>query len=493
MARPQSARQARPKPAAKPAAKRPSGSARPKPAAKRPSGSARPKPVARRKAGQQSFLSSLLSIFGHIETKKARTATASGRQLGLGVVGAADNAARMGYSFYQRQVKKRPKADPSSGVVGERLDRLVDTGYRAFGAKPPSKMTQPERGRDQFRRALTTNLLLTPVTPQFGFLRGVPTIQLGAQFAANEILSNYLDDQTGGNIINTINSAWGLKLPGAVDVGSDDMIDAANKSLLPNSALSLTAGSALGLTPKVLDAGARAGANRFRNIRRNIRAGRAVQQETAERARQQAAGLTRETEGGIVFTPEAQQPPPPLDMEEWVQGFKARERERNAAAAGATPQPQPRQIPTIDATAETFGKAQPAPLPSANPPKDPWMDDEQYQAWLRQNALAEAWLRQNASAEIVPVAPPAARPPAELPRQPLPPQDDLRGEGLADPWGMGPDPNSPVQQELGRKAGAAPPSRSEQAADPEVEIEVDPEVDPDGFPVYSPDLPESTA
>jgi len=58
---------------------------------------------------------------------------------------------------------------------------------------------------------------------------------------------------------------------------------------------------------------------------------------------------------------------------------------------------------------------------------------------------------------------------------------------------MGPDPNSPVQQELGRKAGAAPPSRSEQAADPEVEIEVDPEVDSDGFPVYSPDLPESTA
>lgn len=300
-------------------------------------------------------------------------------QIGPAGIGAADNIARMGYSLVQRQIQRKPKADPSSGPVGETLDRIVDAGYRFYGAKPPSQMTQQERGVDQLRRSIAANLIAAPLTPGFSALRGVPILRAGAQFAWNEVVSNYLDDQTGGNWVNLANQLTGLRLPGAVDVGNADMVDAANQSLAPNAGLSAGIGGAFGL--------AAAGAQRFRNIRRATRAQRAVAQETAERAKQQSAGLLVETDDGAAFAPDALQPPPPLSTEAWVDQINARIRQVGApgqpdspgalvASPPAAPSRPAATAPMIEgATTETFGKAPPAPLPEGDPGVDPWLYD----------------------------------------------------------------------------------------------------------------------
>ena len=125
-----------------------------------------------------------------------------------------------------------------------------------------------------------------------------------------------------------------------------------------------------------------------------------------------------------------------------------------------------------------------APLRQFDPGVDPWFPDE---------ASYQEWLRRNASNALVPTTPSGGGPDV-LPRQPVPPLDELRGEGLADPWGMGPDPNSPVQQQLAAKAAAraeppapAPAATEQSSAAPAAAAE---EVTPLDPSAYDPALPE---
>lgn len=328
---------------------------------------------------------------------------AAWNQINVGMAGASDNALRMGYSTVQR-MQGRKKADPSSGRVGAGLDRFVDQTYRRLGAKPPSQMSQAERGLDQMRRSAALNLVLAPVSPGFGAARATTALGMGlrggAAFAVNEALSTFLDDNTGGNVVNLINSLRldptdfkgvpfvrglrkgekGLGLPGAVNVGQDDMVDAAAKSLVPNAATSLAVGVGAGA--------AVAGVAGFRNIRRNIRAHRAVEREVQQRAKQEAMGVLQKDEaGGYDFTPEAKQPaqpaaaPAPQSFEEANAAMEARlggaQSEPAPAPAAAAPEPAP--IPTIEnATTENFGNARDAttqPLPEADPAIDYWTYD----------------------------------------------------------------------------------------------------------------------
>jgi hypothetical protein len=225
------------------------------------------------------------------------------QQAALGIAGATDNGLRMGYAVSQR-VTGKPKANTSAGGFGGALDQTVDTVYQALGAKPPSAMSAKEREMDMTRRSLALNVMLAPVTPTLGAGQAVTAlgaaVRGGGAFALNEALSTFLDDQTGGNIVNLINQATGLQLPGAVNVGQDDMVDAAVKSFLPNAATSVGVGAAIG-------GGVSLGAGAFKNIRRNIRAHRAVQQEVQERAFQREAGLVNEDEAGTYdFAQDAQ-------------------------------------------------------------------------------------------------------------------------------------------------------------------------------------------
>jgi hypothetical protein len=198
--------------------------------------------------------------------------------------------------------------------------------------------------------------MLAPVTPGFGVARATTAlgaaVRGGAAFAVNEALSTYLDDNTGGNIVNLINETTGLKLPGAVDVGKADMLDAANQSLVPNAAFGVALGAAVGGTVSL-------GAAAFRNIRRNTRATRAVQQETRQRAKQEAMGLLEKDEAdGLDFTPQAMEPPAPAPREPSFQEANAAMEQRLGMPSNAA-RPEPAAAPTNVASPE------PKPIPSA--------------------------------------------------------------------------------------------------------------------------------
>lgn len=276
-------------------------------------------------------------------------------QAALGVVGAGDNAARSGYEYVQR-VSGRPRGDASSGRLGADLDRNVDRLYTMLGATPPSQMTPQEREFDQNRRSIALNVLLAPATPSLGAANaatGLGMLVRGAgAFGLNEALSTFLDDNRGGNPINLINQLTGARLPGAVDVGKDDRLDAAIKSLAPNATASLAFGTALGggvaLSARGIDA--------FRNIRRNIQADRAIAAELRHRARQRDLGLLEEDEaGGLDFTPDAQQPPAPA----------------SAPAATQAPDPRTPAQQTLDANAAMEQRLgmRPEAAPAAPEPK----------------------------------------------------------------------------------------------------------------------------
>lgn len=299
------------------------------------------------------------------------------QQIGLGVVGAVDNTNRMAYSLYQRHVQKKPKQDPGAGRAGELLDSYVDTAYRLLGATPPSQMNAEQREADLTRRSLAVNAGLGLI-PGAGLGAMAATTRLGravrggAAFALNELASNYLDDNTGGNIVNLINQLSGAKLPGGVDVGNADMVDAANQSLVPNTAAGLVLGGAVG-----------AGVSAFLNIQRRTRAGRKIEVVQRARAAQEEAGLIEKAEDGSYrFTEQAQQPIEPVKAEDVTPApaqaaaplspmdeFKA----ANAAMEEQLGMRPPEAAPAAAAdTAESFDKAPPGELPQDDLATDPW-------------------------------------------------------------------------------------------------------------------------
>jgi hypothetical protein len=298
------------------------------------------------------------------------------RDAAVSIVGGADTGNRMAYSLYQRHVQKKPKADPSAGRAGEILDQQVDAAYRLLGATPPSQMTPEQRNRDEMGRSVMLNLNLGAIPGAGLGAMGAATalgaaVRGGAAFALNELASNYLDDNTGGNVVNLINQLTGAKLPGGVDVGNADMVDAANQSLVPNTAAGLALGGVVG-----------GGASAFRNIQRRTRAGREIEVVQRARAVQEDAGLIEKAEDGSYrFTEQARQPIEPVKVEDATPApapaqaaplspmdeFKA----ANAAMEEQLGMRPPEAPPAAD-TAESFGKAQPGDLPEDDLAADPW-------------------------------------------------------------------------------------------------------------------------
>ncbi|MEB3360700.1 MAG: hypothetical protein VKI42_01095 [Synechococcaceae cyanobacterium] len=308
-------------------------------------------------------------------------------------VGVIDNAGRAGYSLWQRHVGRARRADPTAGGFGSGLQAFTEGAYRLLDAKPPSQQSEFELGLDGMTRSFSLNAVLT-AAPLGLLTRGATTVagmavRGGAAFALGEVLSNYLDDNTSGNIVNLINGVTGASLPGAVDVGRDDWIDSGNKSLLPNALAGFAVGGAFGLT-----------AGAFRSIGRRLRGARQIELQTRARVKQESAGLIEAGEdGGFRFTDEAMEPPPaaaqppaaaapegaaapaasPMDE------FRAANAEMEQRLGGETEPPTPaaapdapaaapaREIPTIeDAGVEDFGRADPGELPQADPAIDPW-------------------------------------------------------------------------------------------------------------------------
>lgn len=340
-------------------------------------------------------------------------------------VGVIDNTAKAAYSQWQRHVEKRPKADPTAGGFGSGLQAFTENAYRVLGAKSPSLQSEFEVGLDGTVRSLSLNAALTAAP--FGMLaKGATTaaglaVRGGAAFALGEVLSNYLDDNTSGNVITLINGATGLNLPGGVEVGKDDWVDAANKSLVPNTVAGFAVGGIVGLT-----------AGALRNIGRRARGARQIELQRRARAKQESAGLLEADEAqGYRFTDDATQPPapapaaaqPPASPMDEFRAANAAMEERLAAmdqrldgmigdqvtpSSALAPPPGKRaepdlqpaaNAPTIaDATPETFGKAEPAELPQADPAADPW--DIQYDPALPESDSVLRAIEEMSDAEL---------------------------------------------------------------------------------------------
>lgn len=326
-----------------------------------------------------------------------RMAGLPGRDQMLGIIGNVDNAGRLADALIQRQILKKPKAD-GNGPINSGLDLMVDTAFRALGATPPTQMNAAEYRREQERRNLYLGMGVTAASmlmPGLGLAGtaggGVVSNALrgGAAFAVNEALGTYLSDNRGSNVVNLINQAAGLKLPGAVGP-QDDWIDAANKSAIPNALLSGALGGAIGAVHGA-----------FRFSAKAVRDRRAVGRVTGNRAALESAGLTvpDPTTGTAAFDPMAAVnaaktwEEADAAMREWIGGTKqAVEAKRAienpavaeavaapAAAAPAPPPPDP-VAPAAPAAAPpsmeggSFAKpldGQPLPAP-ADPAIDPW-------------------------------------------------------------------------------------------------------------------------
>jgi hypothetical protein len=241
------------------------------------------------------------------------------RNVGTAVLGAVDNAARLGYSAAQRMSGAK-KADPTAGPVGAFLDQFVERGYRALGSKPPSQMSQAEVDRDQFRRSMGGGLLAAPLGTLGLAGRALQATTMagkvgysGAAFALNGLISNVFEDSTGGNPVNFINQTTGAKLPGAVNVGQDDRVDSFWKSLLPNLGADLAVGGVVGGGLAVGGKSLRAMGVPLKHTKAHLAKRWAARGETAERAEQAAAGVVRQDpeSGAYAFSPPEPKPEPP--------------------------------------------------------------------------------------------------------------------------------------------------------------------------------------
>ena len=335
-----------------------------------------------------------------------------------------------------------PSRDPEATPAGRAIVRLGRGVRMAYGARLREEMKPEDDLLEAVPAAFAANVALAPLTAGVGgVIKGsgaaAKATRWGLDLAANEAAANLITDNTMGGPSQLL-KAVGVPVPDALSAAParDDRISAAIREAPAAMAIAGPLGALLG--------GAAQGMGQVLeqspNVMRSIRDNRLVQELRNARQKTVGNGLQEvdpET-GGYVFTDTARTEPPPLPP----------------------PAVEPAPIATRADGFEDFGKAPAGDLPQdRNLGADPWLDDAQY----------EAWLKQNASLEIVPVQGTAAQAPAPPALRPLAPRDELRGEGVADPWGMGPAPNSPVQQSLGRAAGAQsstepPASAAEQSS-----------------------------
>jgi len=441
----------------------------------------------------------------------ARLITAAGavspvvRQLqAAGTYGAIQTAGEGVISLGQKILAPGKYADARRSPPGQALNAFTRAGYKALGAKQPEDLTEGQRGViDNQGRMAGIELGTLPIGGAVG--HGLAAGVKGASWAARGLrwgtalgvthgLGALLQDSTQGNMSNMVGALTGIDgVPLAVDPAKDDRVTAAVKSLLPN----IIGGELMGLAGS---AGARAVGKGFGNIRRFQRAAGANTAHVSAGEKLKARGLVEDIEGPQRFTEQALQKPAPVQIPQtpnqardavlarWGRGAQQQPSVTPAEAPAATAPPSTADQGFAPTTIRSTGPSQPwrdsftgdgsqSPTISSTGPSQPWRERPR-----TDEASYQEWLRRNASNALVPTTPSGGGPDMP-PRQPLPPLDELRGEGLADPWGMGPDPNSPVQQQLAAKAAAQAEPPAPAPAITEAAAPLDPSA-------YDPALPE---
>jgi hypothetical protein len=277
----------------------------------------------------------------------------TGRNLQAGLtVGAAENAAKLGIALTQK-VRGRP-ANPENAGANSLVERISDASYRVLGATPPGQQNQFERGLDAVARGTGAGIVGTAVAakaiPAIGVGAAGAVVTGGLRLAAGEVLSTFFDDNRGGNLAN-LGEAFGRPLPLSVNVGEDDWIDSAVKSLIPNA----IPGLALG--------GVGEAAGGFKNTRRWLRDRRTVSQVTDARTQLGQAGITQTdpATGATAFKPTE---PDPTGQQAQINKFfeDIGETDQPQTVYGSLrgDQPAAPARPPADA-------ADPAPAPEATP------------------------------------------------------------------------------------------------------------------------------
>jgi hypothetical protein len=292
----------------------------------------------------------------------SRTTQSNSNLTAAMTVGAAENAAKL------FNAARREDGNPESGRVGNAIESVSELGYRLLGATPPAQQNEFEQGLDATARSAAVSVVGTVVgakiVPAMGAGLAGAALTGGARWAVGELLSTYLDDNRSSNIFNLVGALTGTEIPLSVDIGNDDWIDAATKSLIPN-ALPGTIISALGGVGQLARNPGAIGAG-MKNTRRALRSQRKVAEVTNARVELERAGVT--------------QTDPATGATAWRQAeaeFKSSIgiEDEAAPAAAAASAPEPRPIPTIEGeiTTENFARTQPAPLPQVEDVSvDPW-------------------------------------------------------------------------------------------------------------------------
>ena len=236
-------------------------------------------------AGAAAGARAAVSALGYMANPPSLVTSPPGGQTGRNVVaalgfGVAENAARLGVAIAQRQQGQR--GNPENNAGGNAIERIVNRAYELYGATPPGKQNSFERNLDATVRSIGTGFVgtatATAAIPSIGTGAAGAAITGGARWALGEVLSTFFDDNRGGNLSN-LGEMAGVNLPLAVDVGKDDWIDSAIKSLVPNA------------VPGVAISGLGGIVSGLRNTRRWLGERRIVDERTGARQELQQAGI----------------------------------------------------------------------------------------------------------------------------------------------------------------------------------------------------------
>lgn len=267
-------------------------------------------------------------------------------------VGAAENAGKLVVALGQKLSGK--PANPEGSRPGNFIERVSQAGYRVMGATPPGQQNEFERGLDATARSVGTSVIATAAAvkaiPAIGVGATGAVITGGARLAAGELLATFADDNRGGNLAN-LGDAFGMKLPLSVDVGEDDWIDSAIKSLIPNAlpgvAISGVGEVAAGVTrsPGIISS--------LRNSKRWTASNRKVAEITDARAQLEQAGVTvtdPDTGAIALRTSEIEaEATAQAEIDRWIGGGGERP---PAAPALPAAEPTPTAAPALPAAAD---------------------------------------------------------------------------------------------------------------------------------------------
>ena len=267
-------------------------------------------------------------------------------------VGVAENASKLVIAAGQK-LRGKP-ANPESSRAGNFVEKLSQAGYRALGATPPGQQNEFERGLDATARSVGTSVAATAVAskaiPAIGTGIAGAAITGGTRWAAGELLASFADDNRAGNLAN-LGEAFGMKLPLSVNVGEDDWIDSAIKSLIPNAlpgvAISGVGEVAAGVTrsPGIISS--------LRNSKRWTASNRKVAEITDARARLEQAGVTMtdpDTGAIALRTSEIEaEATAQAEIDRWIGGGGERP---PAAPALPAAEPTPTAAPALPAAAD---------------------------------------------------------------------------------------------------------------------------------------------